>query len=400
MQLPELSNIHKPISHLSALDGFRGLLAMWVYLGHFANATGFRSYLLGMHALAVDLFMILSGFLMAYTWKSRGGPKNASSSISINNTLNFYIQRFFRIAPLYYVLLIVSYIFLPLLADMHDYVERVMRPPWAEGLENYEPHAGWDYSSFKWFISHISFSFGAIPGMEASTPLPDWSLSLEMQFYLIFPGLLALSRHIPIVFLAIFAAVLSMYSPGLLGQYLESGVFAHYGQPSLITYRLNAFMAGMVVALWLRTIKSEKPSPWATGYVCLVAIVCIFPLTRPVVLAYLLFVLIVLGKIPVLNKLLSLKPLRLLGDISYPIYLAHLLVVIPVTYFLVQNSGFVLLQPQYRFLFGLLLSAPFVFLFSWYLNRYVELPGIKLGSILASYLERFRPLKSQYTPTL
>ena len=27
-------------SHLTALDGFRGLLAMWVYLGHLANEVG------------------------------------------------------------------------------------------------------------------------------------------------------------------------------------------------------------------------------------------------------------------------------------------------------------------------------------------------------------------------
>jgi peptidoglycan/LPS O-acetylase OafA/YrhL len=48
--------------HFASLDGFRGFLAVWVYFGHLATAVGFSNYFLNMHALAVDVFMVLSGF--------------------------------------------------------------------------------------------------------------------------------------------------------------------------------------------------------------------------------------------------------------------------------------------------------------------------------------------------
>jgi len=57
-----LSVVTKLPSHLDALDGFRACLALWVYFGHLANASGFSNRLLGLHPLAVDLFMVLSGF--------------------------------------------------------------------------------------------------------------------------------------------------------------------------------------------------------------------------------------------------------------------------------------------------------------------------------------------------
>ena len=100
--------------HLNAFDGVRGLLAVWVYLGHVANAVGFHQYLLAAHALAVDFFMILSGFLMIHTWKA----DLYHHPVNLKTTLRFYLARLFRIAPLYYLLLLVCYLALPALSLM------------------------------------------------------------------------------------------------------------------------------------------------------------------------------------------------------------------------------------------------------------------------------------------
>ena len=78
-------------SHLDAPDGFRGLLALWVYLGHLSYAVDYQSYFLGMHALAVDLFMVLSGFLMVHTWK---GELKLSTNW-FQKIKGFYRARFF-----------------------------------------------------------------------------------------------------------------------------------------------------------------------------------------------------------------------------------------------------------------------------------------------------------------
>ncbi len=379
-------------SHLKALDGFRGLLAMWVYLGHLANAVGFKNYVLSMHALAVDLFMILSGFLMAYTWKTAISLKHTFSFSFTNTAIPFYVKRFFRIAPLYYFLLIFCYFFLPALAEIHDSSLKIIPSPWAEGLENYNPSTVWDFSNFKWLILHITFAFGVVPGMESTTPLPDWSLSLEMQFYLIMPLLVLVFGRVHIVLLATATAVLAFYAPSLFGNYLTPGSIAHFGQPSFIAYRLNAFLAGMVVAVWLLSRRVEKPNLMYNFCTALSCFICILPLSKPVILGYLFFVILILRPTSILNQILSLKPLRFLGDISYSVYLSHLLIVIPTVYWLVNHDQFWALNDTVRFIFAVGLTTPLVILIGFILFRTIENPFTRLGQYF------FKP-KKKFTNT-
>jgi len=373
------NNKFETSSHLTALDGFRGLLAMWVYLGHLANAVGFKNYVLSMHALAVDLFMILSGFLMAYTWKTAISFTHTFSFGFTKTAIPFYANRFFRIAPLYSFLLIICYCFLPVLAEMHDASLKLIPPPWAESLDNYNPHTVWNFSNFKWLLLHVTFAFGAVPGMESTTPHPDWSLSLEMQFYLIMPALLLMFGRIHVVLLATLTAVLAFYAPSLFGNYLTPGSVTHFGQPSFIAYRLNAFMAGLVIAVWLRNRQLEKPSLMFNIYTVLASVICVLPLSKPVILGYVLFIILVLNRTFILNQLFSLKPLRFLGDISYSVYLSHILIVIPVVYWLVNQQAFLALDHTVRFIVAVGLTAPLVIIKGYVLFRTIEIPSTRLG---------------------
>ena len=375
-KIPPLTARTHSTSHLDALDGFRAGLALWVYLGHLAHASGFSNRLLGLHPLAVDLFMVLSGFLMVHIWKQDLQQTRFLSQ----STLNFYLMRFFRIAPLYYLLLLICYAFGPSLATMHDVVLKALPPPWAQSMPNFDPQTDWSFNSFRWVYLHISFLFGLVPGMENSTPLPDWSLSLEMQFYFVFPLLLILIRKIPILLLAIAAAVLAFYAPRLWGNYLDPGLLSHFGQPSFLPYRLNAFFAGMIFALWLRQRASAQPLNRIYKTILpLAACICILPLSKPVILGYVFFVAISFKKIPLISSLLSLKPLRFLGDISYSIYLCHILIVYPVVYVLLQAPGFLELSSLARFSLSLLLTLPLVIFSAYLLYRFVELPSLRFG---------------------
>lgn len=59
-----------PVRRLYGLDALRGIAALAVMVGHFAAAFGLGAYPL--HAgLAVDLFFILSGFVMTRTYEAR-----------------------------------------------------------------------------------------------------------------------------------------------------------------------------------------------------------------------------------------------------------------------------------------------------------------------------------------
>ena len=44
-------------------------------------------------------------------------------------------------------------------------------------------------------LSHLTILFGLIPGHTASSGLPDWSLSLEMQFHAVFPRVYLAARR-------------------------------------------------------------------------------------------------------------------------------------------------------------------------------------------------------------
>ena len=364
-------------AHLDALDGFRGLLALWVYLGHLSYAVGYQSYLLGMHALAVDLFMVLSGFLMVHTWK--GELKFGTDWLQ--TIKRFYLARFFRIAPLYYFLLLVSYIFLPELVTATNEIQRMMPPPWAQGLENFTPNADWNFNNWRWFYLHLTFLFGLVPGMESSSPLPDWSLSLEMQFYILFPLLLIALTRVHIILVAIAVAALAFVSPALFGNYLTPGSLLHFGQPSLLCYRLSAFVAGMLVACRLRG-QHQPHSRFIAIRWLIACVIAIAPLSKPVIVIYCLFVVLVLRPIPLLSNALSSRPLRFLGNISYSIYLSHLLVVLPLTYWLFMRAGFLELAPISRFALAIGLTAPIVITISFILSLYIERPSIKLVKVL------------------
>jgi peptidoglycan/LPS O-acetylase OafA/YrhL len=222
--------------------------------------------------------------------------------------------------------------------------------------------------------------------MENSTPLPDWSLSLEMQFYFIFPLLLIATRKIPLIIIAITLAATAAVSPKLFGNYLDAGLLSHFGQPSFLPYRLNAFFAGMLVALWLKNnAGSKKKSKTSHVLIGCAAVICVLPLSKPLILLYLLFVALCYKKIPLISKLLSLKPMRFLGNISYSIYLCHILIVYPVLYVLIQRSSFLELASYERFLISLSISTPMVIISSYVFYKAIELPFIALGKRLSNY---------------
>jgi len=327
-----------------------------------------------MHPLAVDLFMVLSGFLMVLTWRG----DFSTDKLFSRNTVHFYINRFFRIAPLYFFLLIVCYFFLTPLATIHDVIAKAYPPPWVTDLPNYNPTTSWSFDNLRWLVLHLTFMYGALPGGE-TTPLPDWSLSLEMQFYLVLPVILLMLKHIPIWILAIVFSAMSFLAPMILGNYLDSGWWAHFGQPSALPYRLNAFLAGMIPALWLRLRGNTNVGGSSLLVTFISAFVCVLPLSKPVILLYGVFNLIVFRRVWGVTWFLSSLPITFLGKISYSIYLCHLLIVTPVVFLLSQQSSFGAMSATYRFGLALAITAPIVIGFSYLLWRRVESSGIQLG---------------------
>lgn len=130
------------------LNTLRGIAAFIVLVTHFSDTTNWLGGVLGGRAgqYGVMLFFMLSGFLMSYLYMKREFNKY--------NIKKYALARVGRVLPLYFLLVILSYLF---------QVTNI------EGL--------YDVYSLKMLVSHFLF----IEGQDIL-----WTIAPEIQFYLIF----------------------------------------------------------------------------------------------------------------------------------------------------------------------------------------------------------------------
>src|SRR5437764_12543746 len=94
-------------NHIGFVDGIRGYSALWVMFGHFSTRTGCWIPVLQSPGKAVDLFMVVSGFLMTYHHLLR---RRSEPLPAVTNWGRFYVRRIFRIAPLYFPVLLFCFL--------------------------------------------------------------------------------------------------------------------------------------------------------------------------------------------------------------------------------------------------------------------------------------------------
>lgn len=160
---------------IPALDGIRGLAILVVVVHNASWILGpsrhFSLKVLGLLTstgwVGVQLFFVLSGFLIT------GILIDTRSSSRFFR--NFYIRRFLRIFPLYYVFLGLAFGIAPAFAD----------PTWVAMVRRDQV----------WYWAYLSNWAG--PFGHSILGLPHfWSLAVEEQFYLVWPFIVyALSRR-------------------------------------------------------------------------------------------------------------------------------------------------------------------------------------------------------------
>ncbi|MDB4917859.1 MAG: hypothetical protein JWM95_5503 [Gemmatimonadetes bacterium] len=182
--------------HIDALDGLRGLAAVYVFLYHARVIPLFGQEM-------VILFFILSGFVIHYV--THAG--NHRTKIT-----TYLAHRVRRIYPLYLVALITAYVAAAIaLHTMPD-------PRWKNFFQNVAMLQG---------LTGFLGDFWALPYWENA---PLWSLSFEWWFYMLFiplslMGLVSETRQFLLV------AVLSIVA-----------FFVHQLHPGIVTLVLNYFV--------------------------------------------------------------------------------------------------------------------------------------------------------------
>src|SRR5205085_2781626 len=213
------------------LDGIRGLAAFWVMTGHILIAHNTYFPILTWVNLPVDAFMMISGFLMVYQTRAR---ESREPFQRFRSWVLFWLRRYFRIAPLYYVIFIIVLAF----------------SQYQRGFDGAFQYQTWEgnrveHHAFAWNVfNHLTFTFGLSPKFERTVLIPDWSISLEMQFYALFPFImLAGSRFGWLKFASIVGAACITID-------LVFAPFLHqFTLPSILILKINVFLAGMLIAL-------------------------------------------------------------------------------------------------------------------------------------------------------
>lgn len=284
--------------HYPELDGFRGLAVTLVVIGHaILFSWGKHSHLA---SLGVLLFFVLSGFLIT------GVLLNEKDSRGRISLANFYLRRVLRLAPalLIFLTTVTALIYFGAIVDV----------PWYEVL----------FGLF--YVANI---------VGHSLPLGHlWSLSLEEQFYAMWPWFVARmpTRRLVFVAAAITCAVALLRMVTIWNGWFAYNSGMVYRRP---WFRIDSIMIGcwLCVAItddiWrarlTRIVAAINPAlAWGSLLVWTLLEGRIFPtgfLTVQTVLCAIVLGRLILSPTPTLSRIFSNPILRHLGKISYGLYL-------------------------------------------------------------------------------
>ena len=344
---PEES-VRAEVGHLDAIEALRAVALLWVVSFHYAvvrsresadpwnawiDATRPLEVVVRNGALGVDLFFLITGFLLVLPW-----ARHAMEGRPAPRARDFYVRRIRRIVPAYYVqLAALFFVLLPLLHGIGF-------------VRSEAPYVGFNA------LAHGLFLHYTTPITSGSLELNGalWTLTLEAEFYLLLPLLAPLFVRAPwvtgLALLALAALWRRLAATDLAPLVaLEMALGSTWSVPEsavrhlLLTQLpgyLGHFAAGMAIALvWLRrraAVVTDRASflwiaalvaaaavwYWAYGLaggakvgaegLWLVTLACF---------ALVMLALVRGGRFPA--ALVATAPLLFLGRISYSAYLYH-----------------------------------------------------------------------------
>jgi peptidoglycan/LPS O-acetylase OafA/YrhL len=313
-KLPQTGNL----GYMIQLDSLRALAVSGVMIEHFTPSSVYGSFLSSWEPAfplewgsGVTLFFVLSGFLITGILLRCRDIISSTKQSTIFTLQRFYIRRFLRIFPIYYLTLAVAVILF-----------KKVR------------------SDFLWHLTYTTNIMVFVQNSWDTYTSHFWSLAIEEQFYLIWPlviFLLPRKQLLKAIFITIILAPLFRF-------------IGHYGlglSPIQLTVfpiaSLDALGLGALLALYTQSPDQYKRAkqrlcnfgllaclPLLISFVIISfasgGTVLLNALIRPTILAIFCVWLVssaAKGFNGVLGKILEWKPLVSMGKISYGIYVYH-----------------------------------------------------------------------------
>lgn len=308
-----------------SLDGLRGIAACLVMMSHMEwnNHLSNKQFVINGY-LSVDLFFILSGLVIAANYGNKIRDLRSGSK--------FMGLRFFRLYPLHATVLGMF-----LVVECFKWaVER-----WTGFLPEHAPFSGGQ--SVVMLAANLLLIQGLGLFHQYGWNGPSWSISCEFFAYVLFALLCpfkALRRTWMAVAVAAFSACSYLFLVRMRGNLdIVSGM-----SPLRC---IAGFSSGVLLWKYRAVLGAWPPARWNWFQLLVAAAVtAVMALARgPAVLAsipaFVLLILCVRTDEGPVSRLLTARPLQLLGRISYSIYMVHELVVICVLMLLKRHAAMV-----------------------------------------------------------
>lgn len=304
---------------IHALTGIRGIAALWVVSLHAADYTNvstllpnWSSNLINKGWLGVDLFFILSGFVIAYVHQRDFGSLNYSL------ITKFLKLRLARIYPTHFV---TTLILIPIVLGATFF-----------SIYSFSQEANTNYN-FERFLFSITLTNGWGFPDSSGWNIPSWSVASEWFAYLIFPLIAWVLNKIKsanIFGIIIFLIFFIMYTTAII---MNNGT-QYMPQAEWVLLRvISEFIIGCCLFnLYDHTPQiffSDVASVCLTGTIitfCMLGLPSLFD--GIIIILFSLLILNLSQANGTVARILSCNTMIYLGQISYSIYLAHFTVLI------------------------------------------------------------------------
>jgi len=299
--------------HIDSLDGLRGVAILLVFLFHYLprNLRSPLSWLASLGWSGVDLFLVLSGFLITGILYDTRESKNFFKV--------FYARRALRLFPLYFFAVGIVLLVAAML------------------------HTSMGWVAIPFYLYGANIMLGIKGGVPNFTPyfqcIHFWSLSIEEQFYSLWP--------LVVFFVRTRRTLMLICAGGIFGALLFRIDLTHLRVATWILEtelpsRMDSLLAGAVLALALR---GPRPDAWLRPKrlyvlmgICLLMLALLFIRAKSLFIAssemttwgysmfagvYLCILALALVPDTIPNRIGRVSVLRFFGKYSYGIYIWH-----------------------------------------------------------------------------
>jgi peptidoglycan/LPS O-acetylase OafA/YrhL len=331
-------------NRISEIDALRGIACLMVVYNHFGNYPEIGSIASCIGCIGVDLFFIISGFVISLTIQNN------------SNWKYFLINRFSRLFPVYWICLILSVLTYVI---FYTYIN--------------EP-APTDYL-FKTFLVNLSMVqfYTGFPNIDGSY----WTLIIELLFYAFILIFLIVNKK---QFIEIVGAICLLFPLCLIllyDQIISDETIHHLVNRLPLLAYFPLFFSGIL--LYKIKFETKNTLRWILLFCCFSLQLFLFDkfysnspqltfLQYSITLSvmYIAFILYVYNKL----SFIVCKPTVWLGSISYCLYLIH------------QSIGSQVILPflhnylLINFWIAFILTIGAIFLISHLILTYIEKPSI------------------------